>query len=294
MNVGLVGAGHMGSGLGWALREGGARVVTSVAGRSARTARLAAAAGLELLPSLADVLRAADVVLVVTPPGAARAAAATIAGAARETAARPIVVDLNAISPATVEQIASTIAPLDLVDGSISGPPPTVRPGARVYLAGPRAQAVAELPWRHVTPVVVDGPIGSASAVKMCTASVYKGLTGLYAQALRTAGHHRVLDHVVADLRGGGLDPVPAVAVAATKAARYVPEMHEIAATQAGAGLPAALFEAYAQVWAMIAEAPLAASDPETVDRSLSPDALVRGIGVSQPDRTAAETESTG
>ena len=36
----------MGSGLGWALREGGADVVTTLAGRSPRTARLAAEAGI--------------------------------------------------------------------------------------------------------------------------------------------------------------------------------------------------------------------------------------------------------
>jgi 3-hydroxyisobutyrate dehydrogenase-like beta-hydroxyacid dehydrogenase len=278
MTVGLVGAGHMGSGLGWALREGGARVVTTLDGRSPRTARLAAAAGLEVLPTLTDLLREADVVLVVTPPGAARAAAADLATAARHAGVSPVVADLNAIAPATVERIAATVAPLDLVDGSISGPPPTVRPGARLYLSGPRAAVVADLPWRHVTPIVVDDRLGSASAVKMCTASVYKGLTGLYAQALRTAGHHRVLDHVVGDLHDGGLDPVPAVAVAATKAARYVPEMLEIAATQAGAGLPAALFEAYAQIWGSIARGSLAASDPETVDRALPADVVVRGI----------------
>lgn len=278
MTVGLVGAGHMGSGLGWALREGGARVVTTLEGRSPRTARLATAAGLDLLPMLVDVLRAADVVLIVTPPGAARAAAATIADAAGRSGATPLLVDLNAIAPMTVTRIAATVAPLDLVDGSLSGAPPTVRPGTRIYLSGPRASAVADLPWRHVTPIVVDDRLGSASAVKMCTASVYKGLTGLYAQALRTAAHHRVLDHVVRDLHGGGLDPVPAVALAATKAARYVPEMLEIAATQGGAGLPAALFETYAEIWRLMASSPLAASDPEAIDRALPADAVVQGI----------------
>jgi 3-hydroxyisobutyrate dehydrogenase-like beta-hydroxyacid dehydrogenase len=278
MTVGLVGAGHMGSGLGWALREGGARVVTTLEGRSARTGRLVRAAGLEVLPTLGDVLVAADVVLVVTPPGAAGSAALTIAAAAAETGARPLVADFNAVSPATVEHIAGTLDPLQLVDGSVSGPPPSVRPGARVYLSGPRATVVAELPWRHVTPVVVDDRLGSASAVKMCTASVYKGLTGLYAQAMQTADHHRVLDHVVDDLHTGGLDPVPAVAMAATKAARYVPEMREIAATQAGAGLPAALFEAYAQIWGLIAGGELARSDPETVNGAMPAAAVVQGI----------------
>jgi len=276
MTVGLVGAGHMGAALGWALREGGMRVVTTLEGRSNRTARLAVAAGLELLPTLANVLHAAEIVLVVTPPGAARAAAGSIRSHA--DGVNPLVVDLNAIAPSTVEDIASTLAPLDLVDGSISGPPPSKRPGARIYLSGPRAQEVADLPWRHVTTIVVGDRLGSASAVKMCTASVYKGLTGLYAQALATGAHHQVLDHVVTDLHHGGLDPAPAVATAATKAARYVPEMREIAATQSGAGLPAPLFEAFAQVYDHIAGGSLAAADPETVDTKLSPADVVRGI----------------
>ena len=222
----------MGAGIGWALREGGARVVTTVAGRSARTARLAAAASLELLPDLAEVVRVAQVILVVTPPAAAVDAARRIAEVC--STQRPIVADLNATAPATVAEVAA-------------------------------------LPWTHATPVVVDERVGSASAVKMCTASVYKGLVGLFAQALRTAGHHGVLDQVVADLTASGLgaDPARSIAIAATKAWRYVPEMREIAATQRAAGLTPALFEAYAQVWADVAGTDLAGGDPESVDPRL-------------------------
>ena len=266
--IGIFSPGSMGAGIGWALREGGARVVATVAGRSPRTARLAAVAGLELLPDLAEVVRVAQVILVVTPPAEAVDAAHQLA----ETISteRPIVADLNATAPATVAEVARILAPVDLVDGSISGAPPTVRPGARIYLSGPRAHDVAALPWTHATPVV-DDRVGSASAVKMCTASVYKGLVGLYAQALRTAGHHGVLDRVVADLAASGLggDPARSVAVAATKAWRYVPEMREIAATQRAAGLTPALFEAYAQVWADVAGTELAGGDPESVDPRL-------------------------
>ena len=57
--VGIVSPGAMGSAVGRALRDGGARVVATVAGRSTRTVALAH--GLELLPSLDDVVAAADV-----------------------------------------------------------------------------------------------------------------------------------------------------------------------------------------------------------------------------------------
>jgi predicted dinucleotide-binding enzyme len=50
VTIALHGAGHMGSGLGWDLRAGGAEVITTLAGRSPRTARLVAEAGLTVLP----------------------------------------------------------------------------------------------------------------------------------------------------------------------------------------------------------------------------------------------------
>lgn len=280
VTVAIVSPGFMGAGLGRVLGTGGARVVATVEGRSARTRRLAAEAGLELLPSLFDVVAVADVVLSVTPPGQALAAAQSIANAARESGATPVVADLNAVSPATMARIARAWEGLPAVDGSISGPPPTVRPGARIYLSGVRAADVAALPWGdNATAVVLGTGIGSASAVKMCTASVYKGLNALVTQAMRVAGRHGVLDRVLDDLRRSGLDGSGGVASAATKAHRYVDEMLQIAATQADAGLTPALFEAYAQIYAGIATTRLADGDPESTDDSLTPDEIVRRLG---------------
>jgi 3-hydroxyisobutyrate dehydrogenase-like beta-hydroxyacid dehydrogenase len=255
----------MGAGLGWALREGGARVVATVRGRSERSRRLAGEAGLELLPGLFDVLAIADVVLSVTPPGQALAAAQTIANVARESGATPVVADLNAVSPETMAEVAEALAGLPIVDGSISGPPPTASPGARVYLSGVKAADVAALPWAgKIEPIVLGAGVGTASALKMCTASVYKGLNALVTQAMRTAGRHGVLDQVLADLERNGLDGSAGVARSATKAHRYVDEMREIAATQAGAGLTPALFEAFAEVYAEVARTALAEGDPES------------------------------
>jgi 3-hydroxyisobutyrate dehydrogenase-like beta-hydroxyacid dehydrogenase len=280
MTVAMVSAGHMGAGLGWALRDGGTRVVSTVDGRSARTARLAASAGLELLPSLADAVGAADIVLLVTPPAAAVDAARSVAAAARAVGATPLVADLNAVSPSTMDAVTAALAPLDVIDGSISGAPPTVRPGARLYLSGPRAGEVAALPWRdRVRPVVVGDRVGSASALKMCTASVYKGLVALYTQAMRTAARHGVLDHVLDDLAANRLDFADSVPVAATKAHRYVAEMREIAATQAGAGLTPALFEAFALVYEDVSGTALADGDPESTERGgLTRTAIVTGL----------------
>ena len=277
--VGIVSTGFMGSGLGWALREGGARVLATLDGRSERTGRLAAASGVELLPALTDVLAAADVVLSVTPPGHALGAAEAIAAAARTAGVSPVVADLNAIAPPTMAAVAAALDGLPVVDGSISGPPPTASPGARIYLSGAEAATVAGLPWAgQVEPIVLGPSVGTASALKMCTASVYKGLNALVTQAMRTAARHGVLDEVLADLAHQGLDHSGGVARAATKAHRYVAEMREIAATQAGVGLTPALFAAIAEVYAEIAQTPLADGDPEDTGR-LSPAEMISRLG---------------
>ena len=99
MRVGIVSAGAMGSAIGRALRDGGAEVVTTLDGRSERTARLAREVGLECMPDLDSVVRDAEVVLSVAPPDQAEAIAGAIGAAATRTSASPLVADLNAISP---------------------------------------------------------------------------------------------------------------------------------------------------------------------------------------------------
>jgi 3-hydroxyisobutyrate dehydrogenase-like beta-hydroxyacid dehydrogenase len=277
MTVGLVGSGSMGSALGAALRDGGHEVITCLAGRSARTAALVSTAGLHTVPSVVDLVSRAEVIVVVTPPAASVSVARNLAAAAGRCDGRPLIADLNAISPFTVDIVAGVLAEagLELVDGAISGPPPTVRPGARIYLSGPRANEIAALRWHRATPIVVAGPIGQASAVKMCTASVYKGVVGVLTQALRTAANREVIDYVLADLDEAGYQPLPQIALAATKAARYVPEMREIARTQAAAGLSDSLFEAMAGVYEQLARTALARADPESAKTGLAVEEFV-------------------
>jgi 3-hydroxyisobutyrate dehydrogenase-like beta-hydroxyacid dehydrogenase len=115
----------------------------------------------------------------------------------------------------------------------------------------------------------VGEKIGLASAVKMCTASVYKGHVALLAQALSTAHANGVLAEVLDDLHDSYPRQIDRaarlLAVSTTKAGRYVGEMREIAATQASAGLPPELFEAMATVYARLATTPLGSAAPEAI-----------------------------
>jgi 3-hydroxyisobutyrate dehydrogenase-like beta-hydroxyacid dehydrogenase len=269
--VGVVSAGAMGSAVGAAYAAAGHRVVTTVAGRSSRTSDLAEAAGLELLADLDAVIAAADLVLSIAPPDQATAIAAELAAVAERTGGRPLISDWNAVSPATARGIDRVLgeAGLELVDGSISGGPPRADYRTRVYLSGPRAAELLEAAPDRIDARVVGDEVGIASAVKMCTASVYKGHAALLAHALTTAAAHGVLPQVLDDLHDSfprQLDRAARLlALSATKAERYVGEMHEIAATQAGVGLTSALFEAMAEVYCDISKRQLAASDPEEI-----------------------------
>jgi hypothetical protein len=104
----------------------------------------------------------------------------------------------------------------------------------------------------------------------MCTASVYKGRVALLAQALRTARAYGVVEHVLDDLVETGLaDPKRTggtLGKASAKAWRYVPEMEEIAATQASAGLTPELFRSVARVYAELAERALAEAPEDVPD----------------------------
>lgn len=270
MIVGLVGCGSMGSAIGARLRDGGVRVVVALDGRSDRTRRLAAEAGVEDVGGLDVLVRDADVVLSVVPPGAAMDVADAIASAAGE--ARPLVADLNAIAPVTALAIEARLAErgLETVDGSISGPPPHASGTTRIYLSGARAAEVAALALTGIESVVVGGEVGLASAVKMCTASVYKGRVALLAQALRTAQAYGVVEHVLDDLVDTGLAnrgrTGGTIGKASAKAWRYVPEMEQIAATQAEAGLTPELFRAIADVYAELAARAVADAPEDVAD----------------------------
>jgi hypothetical protein len=114
----------------------------------------------------------------------------------------------------------------------------------------------------------------------MCTASVYKGTTALLTHALLTARAHGVVDAVLDDLAEAYPQLVDGAAAtlarAAAKSGRYVPEMEEIAGTQAAAGLPRELFAGIAAAYAALALTPGAQRTPEEVGDDSLPDVLAR------------------
>ena len=143
-----------------------------------------------------------------------------------------------------------------------------------IYLAGPRAARIASLDAPGLELRVVGDSVGKASAIKMSTASFYKGQTAIFTQALRAAHANGVLEPVIDDLRRHYpefVDDAPRMMQSiAAKSGRYVAEMEEIAASQRAVGLPPELFAALAKVYAELSRTSAAALAPEDADAGVN------------------------
>lgn len=188
LTVAIVAAGSMGSGVAKRLTENGVTVLTSLAGRSAASAKRAEAAGMRAVDDAQ--LMQADLFLSIVPPGDSRALAARFAPHFAAANRKPVFVDCNAVSPPTMrgtaDVIAATGAPF--VGAAIIGPPP--KPGStntKIYVSGTAAPDVMKLNEHGLIIRLLDGPLTAASALKMSYAGITKGFTALAAGMMLAA-----------------------------------------------------------------------------------------------------------
>lgn len=187
--IAVLSPGEMGSRVGQALRDAGARVVTCLAGRGLASARRAAEADLEVVSDLDEVVREAGLVISVVPPAAAEPLSANVAEAMRLAGVRPLYLDANAIGPETALRIASAIGQAggSFVDGAIIGPARDVRGRTRFYLSGAHAEEAAALLHPPLNVSVIGHEPGQASAFKVLYAGLTKGLSALGVELLAGA-----------------------------------------------------------------------------------------------------------
>ncbi len=239
----------MGAAIGSQLVKRGHDVRWLPAGRGQATARRAREAGLTAAENLSDV----EVILSVCPPHAALDVAQTLRGTPA------LVIDANAISPATARQVGEVIGER-WADGSIVGPPPERAGTTRLYLSGPGAGEASRLfDGTALEAVTLTGSPVAASAVKMAYAAWTKGSAALLLGALASARANGVEDALRAEWRRSQPELEDRVRrageSAASKGWRWVAEMEEIAATFADAGLPSGFHEAAAEMFERAARA---------------------------------------
>lgn len=276
--VGILYAGEMGAALGRALIGNGARVVTTLEGRSERTRLLCGQAGLEVLPSLDAVVRTAGVVVSVVSPSAALSMARQYASLAANAPVRRLYVDANAVSPATAVEIGQILAAagVDYVDAAINGLASALHTGAMVYLSGARAVEVERLLGRMLRVQVVGDVPGKASALKGALAGVSKGMTALFVEIALMARAAGVSEFFMERCRSyypGVMEVVDRMLPTYPRhAGRRAEELGELEDAMGAVGLQAEMVRAARQVTHLMAEANLRQHPgdlPWTADRVL-------------------------
>lgn len=237
MRVALIGAGEMGSAVGRRLRESGAHVVTSLAGRSAASAERVRAAGIEVVEDDHALVAGCAFVLSIVPPGQALEVARRFVGPLATIAEKPVYVECNAVAPQTARAIFAALkrSACRFADaGIIGGPPAAGYGGPHIYVSGPDAKRAEELSRYGLAIRVLDGDVGIASALKMSYAGITKGLTAIGAQMMLDARRADVAAALRAELEESQPQILAWISRQVPrmypKAYRWVAEMEEIAA----------------------------------------------------------------
>ena len=206
-------------------------------------------------------------------PAQATSAAETVAEASQKVRTDLTYVDCNAIAPQTVRKIGETITSTgsNFVDASIIGPPPRTQGSTRFYASGSEITSFLELKEYGLDVRPLGDEIGLASAIKMCYASLTKGLTALCTELL-TAAELLGVSHALADefqlsqstlyeRMERGLPGMP------TKAKRWIGEMEEISDTFADVGLTPNILTGAADMYQLVSSTHLADLSPEARDQ---------------------------
>ncbi len=254
--IGTLHPGEMGVSIAASAINNGHEVYWASDNRSDKTHLRAEKHNLIKVETLMQLCEFSEIIFSVCPPHAAEEVAKSVI----ETGFKGLYLDANAISPQRVVKIAQMMesASIHFVDGSIIGEPSSKPKATMLYLSGKYANAIANCFTNGpLEAKIIGDEIGKASALKMCYAAFSKGITALFAGILATAESLGVRDELYhkwdidepgfSDQANGRVNRVTA------KAWRFEGEMHEIAVTFQGAGLPNGFHEAAADVYHRLA-----------------------------------------
>jgi L-threonate 2-dehydrogenase len=201
--IAVVAMGEMGAGFAQRLVERGARVLTSLAGRSEASTRRANAAGATVTDD-ATLIAEAEMFLSIVPPSVAGATAERFLPLIEKAARKPVFIDCNAIAPQTLAGIAKMFSArgLPFLDASIIGAAP--RPDGsspRLYMSGPIKSEADTLKQLGIDTRVLSTTLGDASTLKMSYAGITKGFQALGASMALGAGRNGAQESLVAELK---------------------------------------------------------------------------------------------
>ena len=288
--IAILSPGDMGHGVGKALGEHGYDVITCLDGRSQRTRDLAAAGNFRDVPTLADMVTQADLIMSILVPAQALEVAEAVADALREANVSRPFADCNAVSPQTATRMESIInaAGGEYIDGGIIGGSPAHGAVPRIYVSGPSASLMDELDGKGILVPNLGPEIGRASGIKMCYASMTKGTSTLRVAMLTAAHSLGLYDELIAELSGsqqGALSAMESgIASLPANAGRWIGEMEEIAATFDAVGVTPHFHQGAAEIYRLLASTPFADESPEEIDRDRPLADIIKATAEYLPD----------
>jgi 3-hydroxyisobutyrate dehydrogenase-like beta-hydroxyacid dehydrogenase len=278
-SVGVLSPGEMGAAVATVLRAHGLRVVTCLEGRSARTRQRAEAAGLEVVATLAQLVRTVEAVLSIVPTMSAPAVGAEVGQAVTQTGKSIYFIEANAISPMTSTAIEQTItlAGGRYIDGCIIGSAASMGGSGMFYLAGAGAEvAAAALRAGGLQTDVLGALAGQASAFKMAYAGFTKGTTALLLELTLMAHTWGFLDAILGKYASSHPEALRMFTAHVTSWPEYAAiraeEMVELTAMAKAAGLAPIMPPGAEQVIAAMAQLswdPSDAMDQAALERRL-------------------------
>ncbi|MFA4964870.1 MAG: DUF1932 domain-containing protein [Thermoleophilia bacterium] len=268
--------GEMGSAVGKALVDHGWVVLTRLEGRGPRTLAAAEAAGIRAVASLEEAVAAADLVVSLVPQAAATETAAAFAAAVAGTGRRPVYLDANSVSPATVAEVCAAVEGTGCacVDGAFVGSAKALGRRTTLYLSGAAAQGLATLLGGALACAVLGPEVGTASAFKLAFAGFNKGLVALFLEAMAAGdrlGQGAELLRVLREFYPGTVETVERLLPSYPRhAARRVEEMDELVGWLVSQGQAAAMGAGTRSVLARFAALGLDADADSSLDEILA------------------------
>lgn len=180
--IGILYCGDMGSALAKLLKASSLRVVTTCQGRSRKTGEQAQSAGIEILPTLDDVVAESQFVFSLVLPSAAVDMAQQYAERHRLRPHESVFVDANSIGVQTLIEIDAILAQHDipLVDATLHGGAHRFQEVGVMYISGPPANRVQSICRDSLRICNLGNDCGSAKRMKQLLAGISKGLNALF------------------------------------------------------------------------------------------------------------------
>jgi 3-hydroxyisobutyrate dehydrogenase-like beta-hydroxyacid dehydrogenase len=202
--IGLIGIGEAGAAIGAGLRDENDLAVVGydARGDDAVVRDRAAAAGIRLVGSLAELAASAEILLCLT---SAKVALSVAAAAAPHLGPDHVYADWNSAGPRLKRDIAQVVEATgaSFVDGAVMAAVPPHRHRVPVLLSGGGAERLCAAVEGLGLDLEVLGPEpGAASAVKMFRSLLVKGLEALLLECAVGAHEYGATDRVLSSMNG--------------------------------------------------------------------------------------------